>query len=121
MKQKILSSTPANLCYRRLVFRDHDCQGRITLEHVWTYAGPQINEPWAIIKACAWSHDVDQFQDGGNLNKAKHQYISLALASEEDLAKYPRKNWGILRRALGITFDKEADPAALKQLRLCLK
>lgn len=121
MKQKILNATPAHLCYRRLVFRDHDCQGRITLEHAWTYGGPQINEVWAIIKLCAWAHDVDQFQDGGNLNKSKNQFISLELASEDDLAKYPRKNWAIIRAAGRAAHIESADQAALKQLRLCLR
>lgn len=110
-----------NICYRRLVFRDHECQGRLTWEHAFTYGGPQIDEPWAIIKICAWAHDVDQFQDGGNLNKSKNQFIALELATEDDFAKYPKKNWGLILAAARYAHAKSADQAALEQLRLCLR
>ena len=120
MKRDILEKYP-NKCARAMVFHDHECQGRLTLEHVWTYGGPQINEVWAILKICAWAHDVDEHQDGGNLDKAKHQYISVMLASPEDLAKYPRKNWGAIRFGLQAALAEQADLSALDKLRKCLR
>lgn len=92
MKREILEGSP-NLCARRLTFRDHECKGRITLEHALIYAGRQVNEPWAIIKLCAFAHSVDEYQQTGILDKIKNEAIALFAASDEDLAKYPRSNW----------------------------
>ena len=105
---------------RRSVFHDHECQGRITLEHVWTYAGRQINEPWAIIKLCSWAHSVDEFQDGGDLDKGKNKYISLALATADNLMKYPRKSWGLEITVL-VGLDKYADKNEIKRLQEAIK
>lgn len=82
-----------NLCQRRLVFRDHECQGRITWEHALTFAGRQVDAAFAIVKICAWAHDVDEFQDGGNLDKEKNQYIALMQASEADMQTYSKAGW----------------------------
>lgn len=90
--QRKLDERP-NLCQRRLVFRDHECQGRITQEHALYYAGSRIDHECAIIKLCAWAHDVDEFQDGHNLDKAKNEYIALAQATQEFFDLYPRGNW----------------------------
>ena len=67
--------------------KNHECSGRITWEHVWIYAGKQINELWAIIFLC-WYHHLDK-----GLNKRENERISLEQATDEDLAKYPNKNW----------------------------
>lgn len=69
------------------------CDGRITWEHSFIYAGKQINEKWAIIPLCEYHHGVGKFQDGGDLDKELNQYIALSRALEEDLKKYPRKDW----------------------------
>lgn len=119
MREEIESLTP-NVCFRRLIFKDHVCQGRITWEHPWTYGGPQINEVWAIIKICAWAHDVDEFQDGSNLDKEKNQYISLKLARAFDLLKYPRTDWEQKKKYLFAKYDAIADHRAITQLRNCL-
>ncbi len=94
-------------CERRRVFRDHECQGRITWEHAFTYAGRQIDEAWAIVKICAWAHDVDEFQGGGNLDKGKNQLIGLLRATEEDFAKYPKVPWTRERQRLISKYQKE--------------
>lgn len=120
MKQDILNKTPMT-CMRKQVFNDHECQGRITLEHVWIYAGKQINEVWAIIKLCSWAHDVNEFQDGGNLDKQKNEYISLLIANDGDTQKYPRKNWDSIFSHLDKLFIDEVDLKEISKIRQCLK
>ena len=66
-----------------------DCQGRITWEHAFIYAGKQINEAWAIIPLC-WFHHL-----GPGVDKRINEAIALNRATEEDLKKYPKKNWQI--------------------------
>lgn len=100
MKQEMLNDPAYHVCMRNLYFNDHFCQGRLTLEHSFIHAGRQINEKWAIISICSWSHDVDQFQGGSNLDKDKNQYIALMRATDEDLAKYPKTDWEQLRKYL---------------------
>lgn len=84
-------------CMRNVMFNDHICRGRLTLEHAFIYSGRQINEKWAIMSLCAWGHDVDEYQDGGNLDKEKNHYVCLMRATSEDLAKYPNENWEQMR------------------------
>lgn len=72
----------------------------MTLEHVWIYAGRQIDEWWAIISICAKAHSVDQFQDGGILDKEINQWLSINLMSEEDEANYPKFDWKQRRKYL---------------------
>lgn len=93
MKKDMLADPAYHSCMRNDYFLDHICQGRLTLEHAFIYAGKQINEKWAIIAICAWSHDVDTYQGAGNLDKEKNQYIGLMRATSEDLANYPKENW----------------------------
>lgn len=73
--------------YKVCARKNSDCDGRITWEHAWIYAGRQINEVWSIIPLCVYHHL------GDGLDKDKNQRISLQCATDEDLAKYPRKNW----------------------------
>jgi len=80
-------------CERYEMFHDHICQGRLTWEHAIIYAGRQVDASWAIIKICAWSHDVDEFQDGHHLDKNKNEYIALKKLTPELLKQYPRNNW----------------------------
>ena len=92
-KVKALVDARPDKCQRREVFHDHDCQGRLTREHALQYASRQVDEAFAIIKICAWAHDVDEWQDAGNLDKEKNQYIAFSQATEEDFAKYPKSDW----------------------------
>ena len=93
LKKDMLGDPEYHFCMRQAYFNDHTCQGRLTLEHAFIYAGQQIDEKWAILAICAWSHDVDQYQDGNNLDKEKNQYIALVRATVDDLEKYPRVDW----------------------------
>jgi len=69
---------------------DGNCQGRITREHTLIYGGKQIDEVWAIIKICAYHHEVDEFQDGGGLNKEKNIWVALNRATDQELLKYSK-------------------------------
>lgn len=73
--------------YKVCARKSKACNGRITWEHAWIYAGKQIQEKWAIIPLC-WYHHL-----GDGLHKEKNQAISLFRATPEDLAKYPKKDW----------------------------
>lgn len=82
--RKEMSEDPYySICARK----DSHCNGRITWEHAWVYAGKQINEKWAIIPLC-WHHHL-----GTGLRKNINQLISLRRATMEDLMKYPKKDW----------------------------
>ncbi len=78
------------------------CSGRLThpeWHHVWTYAGQQINEPWAIVGACSRHHEMVK---ADRAVKMAFEAASLLLATEEDLARYPRKDWDQIKKSLGI-------------------
>lgn len=72
-------------CMRRC---EGTCSGRITWEHAYIYAGSQIQEIWAIIPLCEHHHLYE------GLDKELNQYLALTRASETDLMKYPRVDWG---------------------------
>lgn len=101
--QRELDKRPS-LCQRRLVFRDHECQGRITQEHALTYGGKRLDEAFAIIKICAWAHEVDEFQDGGGMDKAKNEYIALSQMTDADRARFPKGRWLMRETYLRVRF-----------------
>lgn len=81
--------------YRLCALRsEHDCEGRITWEHAMTHGSKKVQEIWAIIPLCEWSHL------GPGLNKEKNQWIALSRATDEDIEKYPRTDWIQKRRYL---------------------
>lgn len=84
-----------HVCWRRYLLRDHVCQGRITTEHAITHAGRRVNELWALVRICAWAHEVDQFQDGGGMIKNINRWIAFGRITnwEEVERKYPRTTW----------------------------
>lgn len=86
--------------YKKCSRCDKTCKGRITFEHVFIYAGRQINEPWAIIPLCAYHHSVDLFQDNGVLDKEINQWIALNRGTTQDFNKYPRFNFQRLKEYL---------------------
>lgn len=94
---KMRAEMDADPYYHKCVRRhEGGCEGRITWEHAWIYAGRKINEKWAIIPLCEYHH----LRAG--LYKALNQLIALRRATPEDLAKYPRKNWAQELRSLEI-------------------
>jgi hypothetical protein len=70
------------------------------MEHALIYAGKQIDEVWAIIPLCTYHHAVNEYQDGGDLQKSKNVWIALSRASDEELLKYPRRDFVHEREAL---------------------
>lgn len=72
---------------KRCARASYECQGRITWEHAFIYAKKQINEAWAIIPLC-WYHHL-----GKGMDKRINEQIALSRATQEDLAKYPKRNW----------------------------
>lgn len=87
-------------CLRRLVLNDHDCDGRITLEHAIIYSGRQVNEVWAIVPLCCKAHNIDQWQDCGILDKRLNEWIALNLMTRDDEIKHPRRDWAMRRKYL---------------------
>lgn len=86
--QKLRLEIAEDLYYKKCARSNCDCNGRITLEHAFIYAGKQINEKWAIIPLCVYHHL------GDGLIKKLNQYIALSRADIDDLCRrMPKKNW----------------------------
>lgn len=72
--------------YRRCARQDEGgCMGRITIEHALIFGGRQVDEPFALVPLCARHHAVDEFQDGGALDKGKNIWIALNRATDTEL------------------------------------
>lgn len=82
LKNKIASDKYYQKCSRLC---DGNCQGKITWEHAIIFAGRQLNEKWAIIPLCEYHHAVNQYQDGGDLNKEINVCIALNRATDREL------------------------------------
>lgn len=104
----------AKVCWRWYLLRDHDCQGRMTWEHAMTHGGKRVNEVWAIIRLCAWAHEVDEFQDGGGMDKNLNRWIALGRITDWEAvtAKYPRTSWRQDLRYLDTRYGSARLPAA---------
>ncbi len=77
------------------------CEGRKQhpeWHHVWKYAGKQINELWAILAGCSRHHAM---ASNPAIQEA-FETASLMLATKEDLAAYPRKDWMQIKKSLGM-------------------
>lgn len=67
---------------------NHNCRGRITWEHAYTYKNRQINEP-ALIVPCCENHN-----SGPEMVKDYNRYRAIIRADIEELTKkYPNRNW----------------------------
>lgn len=83
--RKELANDPFyKLCARRGLF-GHVCGGKITWEHAMYYAGKQLQARWAIIPLCAKAHSVNEYQDGGDMDKHLNEWIALSRATDDDL------------------------------------
>ena len=63
-------------------------------EHALLYQNKQINEAWAIIPVCTYHHR------GGGMDKDYHRFVALSRATDDDLKKYPRVDWGQMKKYL---------------------
>jgi len=79
------------------------CEKKIEWDHVWIYAGKQINEKWAILGICEKHHYE---KNGNRLLNETIMRASLRIATAENLEKYPRKNWAQIKKSLGITWHR---------------
>ncbi len=75
------------------------CEGVLRWHHVFIYSGGQINEHWAILCGCDRHHDMVKTD-----KKVKEAFErrSLEIATDEELAKYPKKDWKQLKIYLKI-------------------
>lgn len=71
-------------CARRGL-HGHVCGGRITREHALIFAHRQIQKKHAIVPLCAKAHAVDEYQDGGDMNKEINVWIALSRATTAEL------------------------------------
>lgn len=77
----------------------YDCSQGLEWHHVWIYGGRQINEKWAIVPACKFHHDSVK-----NNKKVKELFerVSLVIATERELKKYPNFDWKQYKKYLKI-------------------
>lgn len=63
----------------------------IEWHHPWMYAGKQIIDEWATVAVSQHKH---RKLDNGNIKlRDEARRESLMLATKEDLAKYPKRDW----------------------------
>ena len=87
ISQKFRKKIAVDPFFKKCVRKGSDCSGRITVEHVFIYAGSQIDDYWNFLPLC-WYHHL-----GAGLNKRLNEYLAIMRATPEDLAKYPRVDW----------------------------
>lgn len=104
LKKKWTEDTEPKYCLRR---DEGDCKGRLTKEHAIIFAGKQLQEDWSILDICAYHHGVDQFQDGGKMNKEKHVWLALNRATDAELIRISRaENYIAKRERLNAKYNK---------------
>lgn len=84
LKEDMANDPYYKVCARKA---DSGCGGRITWEHVFIYAGRQLNEKWSIIPLCEYHHAVNNYQDNGDLQKEKNEWIALNRATDMELQR----------------------------------
>ncbi len=63
----------------------HLCDGRMTIEHALINGGNQVQKKFALVPLCAKAHSVDEFQDGGDLDKNANVWVALNRATDEEI------------------------------------
>lgn len=91
-RMKVCALAPVQNLYEK-------CEGRVTWHHTIIYAGRQCDEPWAIQPACVHHHKMVESDPAV---KMAFEAAAMKLATEEDLAKYPRRDWQQFRKHLGL-------------------
>ena len=104
MREEIAQDPFMRCCiYERDDAPNQNCQGRITFEHAFIYAGRQINEKWAIVPCC------ENHNSGPAMVKSFNKFVALNRASEEDLAKYPKVDWVQLKKYLTQQYEQKSN------------
>ena|SRR3990167_1492640 len=88
--KEILADTYYEKCARK---HENNCDGRITLEHVFTVAGRSFQEKWAILPLCEFHHSLGKWANNGGLDKKENRLIAFSRATNADLKKYPKVTW----------------------------
>jgi len=70
--------------------KEKACAGKLTFEHALIFAGKQVDEAWAIVILCSRHHAVNEYQDGGDLQKEKNVWIALNQATDDELRQYSK-------------------------------
>ena len=85
---------------------DGACQGGMTWEHAIIYAGRQLDEAWAIVILCEYHHAVNNFQDGGDLQKEKNVWLAINQATDEELRAVSKSiDYIVLKERLNDKYD----------------
>lgn len=82
VKEQILKRP--QICARH---KEGTCAGSNTWEHAIIHAGRQLDEAWAIIILCEYHHAVNNYQDGGDLNKELNICYALNQATDDELRR----------------------------------
>lgn len=101
--KEILEDPFYETCVR---FKEGTCRGRVTFEHALQHASRQVQAKFAIVPLCAYHHEVDQYQDCGDLQKEIGQWVALNRAKRTDFDKYPRNDWAQRKRYLNAKYGK---------------
>ena len=79
-------------------WREGTCAGRITIEHSILFGGRQMDALWNLIPLCAYHHAVEEYQDSGDLDKQKNEWIALNRAEDWELKKISKAITYVERR-----------------------
>lgn len=96
IKKSLRARIEADPYFKVCARKDAKCNGRMTVEHAFIYANRQVDEYWNFVPLC-WYHHL-----GEGLVKKENERIALSRATDEDLAKYPRRDWNQLKKYLNI-------------------
>lgn len=80
--------------FKHCARNNSECEGRITIEHAFQYANKQIDEWFNFVPLC-WYHHL-----GNGLDKHTNQLIAVSRATDEELARYPKRDWAQLKSFL---------------------
>lgn len=113
-----LASDPYYRTCARAGIHEHRCAGRITWEHSMYFGGSQLQKRWCIIPLCAKAHNVDEWQDRGDMDKEVNVWIALNRATQEEILEVSKGRdyflyRGYLNRRFGQYIAPNLEPLAI--------
>lgn len=114
LREKLSKSKFMEMCIFHYKDPNHQCGGRVEWEHVWQYANRQIQEEFSIMPVCS---DWHRGNFGTTKEKDWHKFVSLLVATDDELARYPRKDWRQEWLALCVKYSANHSDAASQMLR----
>lgn len=72
---------------------NNECQGHIEWHHNLIYAGKQVNEEFCILPLCQKHHKIEKYKQ----IKSKLNKIMVSRATDEDLKKFPKIDFSLMR------------------------